>query len=94
MCGIAGIVTYSETIPDPALLHRMANTILHRGPDAEGIYAGPHIGLAQRRLSIIDLADNANPPLANEDGTVRVIFNGEIYNFLELRQESIRAGDG
>ena len=54
MCGIAGILTYSENIPDPALLHRMANTIVHRGPDAEGIYVGPHVGLAQRRLSIID----------------------------------------
>ncbi len=92
MCGIAGIVTFSENIPDPALLQRMANTIAHRGPDAEGIYAGPHIGLAQRRLSIIDLADAANPPLTNEDGTIRVIFNGEIYNFLELRDELIRAG--
>src|SRR3979409_1444696 len=92
MCGIAGILTYNEKIPDSALLHRMANTILHRGPDAEGIYVGPHIGLAQRRLSIIDLADSANPPLTNEDGTIRVIFNGEIYNFLELREELIRAG--
>lgn len=92
MCGIAGILTYGESIPDPDLLHRMANTIAHRGPDAEGIYVGPHIGLAQRRLSIIDLAEAANPPLTNEDGTVRVVFNGEIYNFLDLREELIRAG--
>src|SRR5258708_3003765 len=92
MCGIAGIVTFSENIPDPALLQRMANTIAHPGPDAEAIYAGPHIGLAQRRLSIMDVGEAANPPLTNEDGTIRVIFNGEIYNFLELRDELIRAG--
>jgi asparagine synthase (glutamine-hydrolysing) len=59
----------------------MANTILHRGPDAEGVFVDPHTGLAQRRLSIIDLADRANPPLVNEDGTIRVIFNGNYTTF-------------
>ena len=60
---------------------------MHRGPDDEGIYTAPHIGLGQRRLSIIDLAPDACPPLCNEDGTACLVFNGEIYNFQELRNQ-------
>jgi asparagine synthase (glutamine-hydrolysing) len=92
MCGIAGLVSYERKIPETALLHKMANTIAHRGPDAEGIYTAAHVGLAQRRLSIIDLTDNANPPLSNEDGSIWIVFNGEIYNFPVLREELIRNG--
>ncbi|MBE9525086.1 MAG: asparagine synthetase B, partial [Chloroflexi bacterium] len=60
---------------------------MHRGPDDEGIYTASHIGLGQRRLSIIDLASSACPPLTNEDRTVWLVFNGEIYNFQELRKQ-------
>ena len=65
----------------------MCKTIVHRGPDDEGIYTAPHIGLGQRRLSIIDLAPGACPPLSNEDRSVWLVFNGEIYNFQELRKQ-------
>lgn len=70
----------------------MCETLVHRGPDAEGIHVGPGIGLGQRRLSIIDLSDTANPPLANEDETLWIVFNGEIYNYRELRQELLARG--
>lgn len=70
----------------------MCRTISHRGPDDEGIYTAPHIGLGQRRLSIIDLASGACPPLANEDRTVWLVFNGEIFNFQELRKKLQKKG--
>lgn len=92
MCGIAGLISFEEKIPDRALLHRMANTIAQRGPDAEGIHVGPHVGLAQRRLSIVDLSDSANPPLCNEDGSIWIAFNGEIYNYQAIRKELVRKG--
>jgi asparagine synthase (glutamine-hydrolysing) len=65
----------------------MCKTLVHRGPDDEGIYTAPYIGLGQRRLSIIDLRNIASPPLFNEDKTISLVFNGEIYNFKELRRE-------
>jgi asparagine synthase (glutamine-hydrolysing) len=67
-------------------VHRMCQTIVHRGPDDEGIYARGPVGLGMRRLSIIDLA-GGKQPIHNEDGSVWVVFNGEIYNFPELRGE-------
>lgn len=70
----------------------MCNTIMHRGPDDKGIYTAPHIGLGQQRLSIIDLAPVACPPLANEDLTVWIVFNGEVYNFQELRLQLQKRG--
>jgi asparagine synthase (glutamine-hydrolysing) len=86
MCGIAGVL-YSELDRpvDPLVLRAMGASIAHRGPDAEGYWSAPGIGLVHRRLSIIDLA-GGDQPIANEDGSVRVIFNGEIYNFQELRR--------
>jgi asparagine synthase (glutamine-hydrolysing) len=88
MCGIAGVL-YTDSIrqPEPAILQAMAWAIAHRGPDAEGLWSAPGVGLAHRRLSIIDLAEVANQPLGNEDGSVQVVFNGEIYNFPELRAD-------
>ncbi|MFN2509666.1 MAG: asparagine synthase (glutamine-hydrolyzing), partial [Chthoniobacterales bacterium] len=84
MCGIAGYVT-SAREGDPApLLHRLANALRHRGPDDEGYYAAPGVGLAMRRLSVVDVPCS-HQPIANEDGTIHVIFNGEIYNYVELR---------
>jgi asparagine synthase (glutamine-hydrolysing) len=87
MCGICGIVSFtSEDVPRGAL-ERMCGALVHRGPDDEGIHVAGPAGLAQRRLSIIDLSAGAVAPLSNEDGTVWVTQNGEIYNFQELRAE-------
>ena len=85
MCGIAGVLYTDPDRPvDPRVLRAMGDCLAHRGPDAEGFWSAPGIGLVHRRLSIIDLA-GGDQPIANEDGSVRVIFNGEIYNFKELR---------
>ena len=86
MCGIAGIVGRREDTVDAADVHRMCETIVHRGPDDEGIYSHGPAGLGMRRLSIIDLA-GGRQPIHNEDKTIWVVFNGEIYNFRELRTE-------
>lgn len=92
MCGIAGIVYYSnERKIDPALLKSMTNEITHRGPDDEGFYINMNVGLGFRRLSIIDL-NTGHQPLSNEDGSVWIIFNGEIYNYRELQEELIKKG--
>lgn len=85
MCGICGKLIFNGTTPDAALIRKMCHTLEHRGPDDEGIHTAPHIGLGQRRLSIIDLDRSACPPLSNEDQTIWLVFNGEIYNFRSLR---------
>lgn len=84
MCGICGIFDYKGSPVDRELLSRMNTCIRHRGPNGEGVYFGPGVGLANRRLSIIDL-EGGSQPVANEDNSVNVVFNGEIYNFIELR---------
>jgi len=87
MCGIAGIVCADSTrTVDPSALRRMSDAIAHRGPDAAGTFIRGPVGLAHRRLSIIDLAGGSQP-IGNEDGSIQVVFNGEIYNFRELRRE-------
>lgn len=102
MCGICGVLDlWGRPIAEPAL-RAMAATLGHRGPEATGIFLSadpgppgrdwPAVGLGHARLKIIDLSDGANQPLANEDGAVRVIFNGEIYNFVELRARLKSAG--
>jgi len=92
MCGIAGIFHLkSNRAVTVDALRPMADAIAHRGPDAEGFWTGPGVGLAHRRLSIIDLADGAQP-MANEDHTVQVVFNGEIYNFRSLREQLVARG--
>ena len=87
MCGITGKLWFdpARTVPRD-LLVRMTNRVVHRGPDAGGYYVNGSIGLGHRRLSIIDLA-TGDQPLGNEDGSVQVVFNGEIYNFAEVRDE-------
>ena len=92
MCGIAGRFNYSAADPvDPQVLASMTDVIAHRGPDAAGYYRAAGIGLGHRRLSIIDLA-TGDQPLANEDGTIQTVFNGEIYNFAEVRAELVAKG--
>ncbi len=86
MCGIAGIVSFEGRPVRLAELRRMCAFLAHRGPDDEGFYVAPSAGLAMRRLSIIDLA-TGRQPVSNEDGTVWCVFNGEIYNFQELRRD-------
>jgi len=87
MCGIAGIFdTQTASEIDQTLLARMNQTQHHRGPDETGIHAEPGVGLAHKRLSIIDLS-SGQQPLFNEDGSVAVVFNGEIYNFVDLMSE-------
>jgi asparagine synthase (glutamine-hydrolysing) len=92
MCGICGKLNFDRTAAvDPDLLGRMLATILHRGPDDEGTYFSGPVALGFRRLSIIDLS-RGHQPLSNEDGSVWVIFNGEIYNYRELRKRLIDRG--
>ena len=81
MCGIAGF-----SWQDEALVSHMTQTLAHRGPDQYGVYTDVGVSLGHRRLSIIDLSEHGRQPMSNEDGTVWVTYNGEIYNFLELRQ--------
>ncbi len=87
MCGIAGIFDIGGGAPvDAEVIHRMCHTLIHRGPDDEGTYVQKGIALGVRRLSIIDLV-TGHQPVHNEDGNVWVVFNGEIFNFRELRAE-------
>jgi asparagine synthase (glutamine-hydrolysing) len=87
MCGIAGLVAPGlSSVEIRPTLQRMTDTIVHRGPDDEGFLVADGVGLGMRRLSIIDLA-GGRQPIANEDGSVQVVFNGEIYNHLEVRAE-------
>ncbi len=92
MCGIAGAVEFGgRTEVDPQVLRRMCAAMVHRGPDDEGVYTDGRIGLAMRRLSIIDVAAG-HQPLSNEDGTIWIVFNGEIYNHAVLRQQLLARG--
>jgi len=86
VCGIAGMVGRQDEVVDAADVQRMCQTIIHRGPDDEGIYTRGPVGLGMRRLSIIDLTAGRQP-IHNEDSSLWVVFNGEIYNFPQLRQE-------
>jgi asparagine synthase (glutamine-hydrolysing) len=85
MCGICGKLNFDQNSSvDPALVRSMLDTIRHRGPDDEGVYSAAQVALGHRRLSIIDL-NTGHQPLSNEDGTIWTVFNGEIYNYQELR---------
>ena len=87
MCGIAGFVGFEND----QLLRAMCASLTHRGPDDEGFYTAPGVGLAMRRLSVIDLT-TGHQPMANEDGSVRVVFNGEIYNYEDLTEQLKQRG--
>jgi asparagine synthase (glutamine-hydrolysing) len=95
MCGVVGWLSTSSAHPvDPEVLGRMRDAVAHRGPDGVGLWLSPdrRAGLAFRRLAIVDLAANANQPMANEDGAVQLVFNGEIYNHPTLRRELLAKG--
>lgn len=92
MCGICGIYNFGTKEPvSPDLLKAMNDILIHRGPDGEGVYTSGPMGLGHRRLSIIDL-EGGKQPMTNEDGTIWVVFNGEIYNFSELHDYLIKKG--
>jgi asparagine synthase (glutamine-hydrolysing) len=91
MCGIAGIYNTDRRPVDNRLLKRMGDVLRHRGPDDEGNYTDGNLGFAFRRLSIIDLA-GGHQPMLNEDGSCAIVFNGEIYNYLELKTYLISKG--
>ncbi len=92
MCGIAGIFHLETPKPvDPVRVERMCDAIAHRGPDGHGVWTAPGVGLGHRRLSIIDL-EGSPQPMASGDGRAMLVFNGEIYNFRELRKELGEAG--
>lgn len=88
MCGIAGYVNITQ----PNLIERMCAVMAHRGPDDEGIYKHKDVALGHRRLAIIDLSQSGHQPMSNENGTVWITYNGEIYNYLELREQLQRKG--
>ena len=90
MCGIAGILSLNQDMTiNPDILVKMADAMVHRGPDSGSSWIAKNglVGLAHRRLSIIDLAENASQPMSNHDGSITITFNGEIYNHVELRRE-------
>jgi asparagine synthase (glutamine-hydrolysing) len=91
MCGIAGYLQFDDGPPKRALLRRMISSLLHRGPDATGVHTAGPAGLAHARLSIIDLAGGAQP-MSTVDGKLWITFNGEIFNYVELREELIAKG--
>src|SRR5438067_6126773 len=93
MCGICGELRFDGAPVSERDLIAMRDRLVHRGPDSDGVFVSPRAsaGLGFRRLRIIDLTPNASQPMANEDGSVRVVFNGEIYNFRQLR-EGLEAG--
>ncbi|MFH0780009.1 MAG: asparagine synthase (glutamine-hydrolyzing) [Parcubacteria group bacterium] len=91
MCGINGILNFNQSPIQKSNLEAMNQLMLHRGPDEDGFYLNQSLGLSMRRLSVIDLA-TGHQPVSNEDGTVQIVFNGEIYNYIELRHELIARG--
>jgi hypothetical protein len=85
MCGIAGFLAGTGTVPDRAVLAGMTRALAHRGPDAEGLSIDGPVALGHRRLSVIDLSTAANQPMSDATGRYLLVFNGEIYNFREVR---------
>jgi len=94
MCGLAGWISGNGQSPDREVLTRVTRALAHRGPDAEGIVIDGVAGFGHRRLSIIDLSASANQPMRDASGRYLIVFNGEIYNFAELRRELEVKGHG
>ena len=92
MCGIAGYYNYhNNNAISSQILQNMISTLNHRGPDEFGMYRNGRIGLVQSRLSIIDLSGGSQP-IHNEDKSIWIVFNGEIFNYIELREELVSKG--
>jgi asparagine synthase (glutamine-hydrolysing) len=87
MCGIAGIVNFNGSPVKREALGKMNLLQAHRGPDGEGIYVNGPVGLGHRRLAIIDLTEQGKQPMHNEDKSLWLTFNGEIYNYMDLRSQ-------
>src|SRR5438094_4941103 len=86
MCGIAGILNFKNQPVTRATIRQMTCALSHRGPDADGFFIHNEVGLGHRRLSIIDLSDAANQPFTDNSGRYVMIFNGEMYNFRNVKQ--------
>lgn len=92
MCGICGKISLNSRV-DEALMRKMCGVLTHRGPDSEGIYVnGLNVGLGHRRLAVIDLSQAGHQPMTNEDGALWIVFNGEVYNFIELKETLEKKG--
>src|SRR3990167_4883789 len=91
MCGITGSINFKGSPVDEEIIKRMTNTMVHRGPDDAGFFRDAHIAFGFRRLSIIDIT-GGHQPISNEDNSIRVICNGEIYNYQELRETLQKRG--
>ena len=96
MCGICGILklTPDAAVPGSDLLDRMTDTLAHRGPDDRGCWRDERIALGHRRLSVIDLSRAGRQPMGNEDGSIQIVYNGEVYNYLELKERYDLVGRG
>ena len=93
MCGIAGFIYKDKKkAAEQSRLKKMVDAIAHRGPDAEGMFCAENIALGHRRLSIIDLSEQGNQPMYSHDGRYVIVFNGEIYNYIEIKKELSKAG--
>ena len=92
MCGIVAVMRLDGAPVDPVQLHAMRDAMFHRGPDDSGCRVDHTVGLAHRRLSILDLSPAGHQPLSNEDGTIWIVFNGEITNYVELRADLVSRG--
>ena len=87
MCGLAGIVQFDNQLVPEGMINKMTTAMAHRGPDAAGYFSDPGIALGHRRLSIIDLSEAANQPFSDNSDRYRIIFNGEMYNYAEVKKK-------
>ena len=92
MCGICGLCDFQKPVQNTDILQRMRDIMICRGPDASGSFVNDGIALGHRRLAIIDLTEAGHQPMTNEDCTVQIVFNGEIYNFQSLRKDLDKHG--
>ncbi len=93
MCGICGKLYHAlDRKVEETLIEKMSSVLTHRGPDDEGVYIKGNVGLAHKRLSIIDITPAGHQPMSNEDGSIWIVFNGEIYNYLDLREKLQQKG--
>lgn len=92
MCGIIGIINFDKKRVEQKTLRKMNNALIHRGPDDEGFFVDSNVGLGHRRLSIIDLTEAGHQPMFSQDKSLVIVYNGEIYNYLELKEELVDKG--